>query len=107
MHGAGLAAAWLGQKPGVAFRQTNAVWQPAMEKWFQTVVGRMADANQFATQGGPIALVQVENELPSTDLPYVAWCGTMAAAALNAALRRLAEWLPACRARESGRSHPL
>ena len=76
--------AWLGQKEGVAFRQTNAVWQPAMEKWFNTIVSLMARGNFFATQGGPIVLVQVENELPATDKSYVAWCGTMAQKALDA-----------------------
>ena len=74
--------AWLGLKPGVEFRKTNAVWQPAMEKWFNTVIDRMAAGNFFATQGGPIVLVQVENELYGPDLPYVEWCGTMAHAAL-------------------------
>lgn len=76
--------AWLGQKDGVAFRQTNSVWQPAMEKWFNTIVSLMAKGNFFATQGGPIVLVQVENELPATDKSYVAWCGTMAQKALDA-----------------------
>jgi beta-galactosidase GanA len=51
--------AWLGLKPGVAFRQTNAVWQPAMERWFRTVVALMAAGRLFAPQGGPIVLVQV------------------------------------------------
>jgi beta-galactosidase len=51
--------AWLGQKPGVAFRQTNSVWQPAMEKWFNVIVKLMADGKYFATHGGPIVLVQV------------------------------------------------
>ena len=74
--------AWLGLKPGVAFRQTNAVWQPAMEAWFNIIIDRMAKGSFFASQGGPIVLVQVENELPSTDKPYVEWCGTMAHAAL-------------------------
>ena len=37
----------------------------------------------FATQSGPIVLVQVENELPATDKTYVEWCGTMAHAALE------------------------
>ena len=77
--------AWLGMKPGVAFRQTNPVWQPAMAKFFGDIVDRMAAAGQFASQGGPIVLVQVENELPSTDKSYVEWCGTMAHAALDKA----------------------
>ena len=76
--------AWLGQKPGVAFRQTKAVWQKYMEKFFNTVIERMAAGRFFASQGGPIMLVQVENELPSTDIPYVAWCGDMAHRALKA-----------------------
>ena len=74
---------WLGLKPGVAFRQTNAVWQPAMAKFFNSIVDRMAAGRHFATQGGPIVLVQVENELPVTDKTYVEWCGTMAHAALD------------------------
>jgi len=73
---------WLGLKPGVAFRQTNAVWQPAMKRFFEGIVERMAASSLFATQGGPIVLVQVENELPATDKTYVEWCGTMAHAAL-------------------------
>ena len=77
--------AWLGQKPGVAFRQTNAIWQPAMEKWFKVVIDQMAAGKFFATQGGPIVLVQVENELPKTDMRYVAWCGSMAQSALDSA----------------------
>ena len=75
----------LGLKPGVAFRQTNKLWQDAMEKWFALVVRRMAEASLFATSGGPIVLVQVENELQPTDKDYVAWCGAMAARALAAA----------------------
>ena len=30
-------------------------------------------------------LVQVENELPKTDMRYVAWCGSMAQSALDSA----------------------
>ena len=75
--------AWLGLKAGVKFRETNSVWQPAMEKWFNVVIDRMAAGKFFANQGGPIVLVQVENELPHTDTGYVEWCGTMAHAALD------------------------
>ena len=75
--------AWLGLKDGVAFRQTNSVWQPAMKQWFNVIVDQMATGNFFASQGGPIVLVQVENELPATDKTYVEWCGTMAHEALD------------------------
>ena len=55
-----------------------------MEKFFNTIIKMMAQGKYFASQGGPIVLVQVENELPATDLGYVAWCGDMAHAALKA-----------------------
>eukprot|EP00966_Prymnesium_polylepis_P021022 483730-Prymnesium_polylepis.1 len=54
-----------------------------MAKFFNSIVDRMAAGRHFATQGGPIVLVQVENELPATDKTYVEWCGTMAHAALD------------------------
>ena len=76
--------AWLGQKEGVKFRQTNAVWQPAMKSFFNEIIGLMAKGMFFASQGGPIMLVQVENELPKTDMTYVAWCGDMAHEAIAA-----------------------
>eukprot|EP00040_Diaphanoeca_grandis_P031845 m.191403 g.191403 ORF g.191403 m.191403 type:complete len:783 (+) comp32431_c0_seq1:96-2444(+) len=76
--------AWLGQKPGVAFRQSNPVWQPAMEKFFNLIIDMMAKGNFFATQGGPIVLTQVENELHGSNQQYVDWCGTMAETALKA-----------------------
>ena len=41
--------AWLGLKTGVAFRQTNKLWQDAMEKWFALVVRRMAEASRSAS----------------------------------------------------------
>ena len=71
--------AWLGQKDGVLFRQTNAVWQPSMEAWFNKVVTLMAEGSFFATQGGPIVLLQVENELPKTDMSCVHACLPVAA----------------------------
>ena len=43
--------AWLGQKAGVAFRQTNPVWQPAMAKWFRQVVFRFDPAHQGPFHG--------------------------------------------------------
>ena len=53
-----------------------------MKKFFEGIVERMATSSLLATQGGPIVLVQVENELPATDKTYVEWCGTMVHAAL-------------------------
>lgn len=75
---------WLAQKPGVRFRETNPIWQAAMAAFFHEVLGRFARARLFAHQGGPLALVQVENELQPTDREYVDWCGRMATDALRA-----------------------
>lgn len=74
---------WLAQKEGIRFRETNPLWQDAMQAFFDAVVTRTAAAHQFAPQGGPVMLVQVENELQPTDRPYVDWCGKMAAESLR------------------------
>ena len=49
--------AWVGLKDGLLFRTNNTVWQSHMQSWFQRVVDMMAPL--FATNGGPIILVQV------------------------------------------------
>lgn len=74
---------WLGQKPGVAFRCTNSVWQPYMQAYFTKIVTMLAP--YFASNGGPIILTQVENELHTLDLGYVQWCGDMANQVLSSA----------------------
>ncbi|KAH3746266.1 Beta-galactosidase 5 [Pelomyxa schiedti] len=72
---------WVGFKEGIKFRTSNDEWCSLMTLWFNRVVTMLRPL--FATHGGPIVLVQVENELgssaPST---YVEWCGTMANEAL-------------------------
>lgn len=68
---------WLGFKDGVKFRTYNSVWMNAMQGWFQTVLQKLRPF--FANQGGPIVLMQVENELHGAPDEYVEWCGTMAA----------------------------
>lgn len=75
---------WLGFKPGIEFRCHNDAWMRYMERWFRQVVDLLEP--QFATHGGPIVLVQVENELNAGPTPrgraYVEWCGRMANDAL-------------------------
>jgi hypothetical protein len=74
---------WLNDISGMTLRADNTPWKTEMEKWFRTVVGVVSAANMFASQGGPVVLVQVENELWQGG-PYVDWCGTMAENALKA-----------------------
>ena len=71
---------WLGLKSGAKMRCTNEPWQSAMQSWFETVVAKAAP--HFAPNGGPIVMVQVENELHTQDTAYVNWCGTMAQSVL-------------------------
>jgi len=73
---------WVGLKPGAKMRCTNKAWQDAMQAWFQTVVAKAAPF--FAPNGGPVVMVQVENELHTDDTAYVNWCGTMAQSVLAA-----------------------
>ncbi len=72
---------WVGLKPDVKMRCTNEPWQSAMQSWFDTVVAKAAP--HFAPNGGPIVMVQVENELHTHDDAYVNWCGTMAQSVLQ------------------------
>jgi len=56
-----------------------------MENWFNQVVKLLTP--QFAANGGPIVLVQVENELSArgpNGSQYINWCGEMAEKALSA-----------------------
>jgi len=73
---------WLGQEPGAQFRCSNPVWT----SWMQDLFGRVLDETQhlFASNGGPVVLTQVENELHGADAGYVDWCGSMAHSELKA-----------------------
>lgn len=65
-------------------------WKAGSTKCFicaqHYLYGKVVDtlAPQFATNGGPIVLVQVENELNGALPEYVQWCGDMAEEALAA-----------------------
>jgi hypothetical protein len=63
----------------------------ASRYWFRTVVSQLRP--HFAANGGPIVLVQVENELDGASEDYVEWCSNMAHEEL---LRAFPPWgLPA------------
>ena len=67
---------WLGLLPGIRFRELNAPWLDASRFWFRAVVAQLR--HLFPQSGGPIMLVQVENELDGASDAYVDWCGDMA-----------------------------
>ena len=75
---------WLGFVPGVRFRECNQPWLEASRYWFRTVVSQLQ--RHFAANGGPIVLVQVENELDGASDSYVEWCSAMAHEELQRAL---------------------
>lgn len=51
----------------VALRTTDPVYLAAVDRWFGAVMPVLADAQ--ITRGGPVALVQIENELDFFDCP--------------------------------------
>ena len=79
--------AWLGFVPGMRFRECSEPWLNASRYWFRTVVSQLRP--HFAANGGPIVLVQVENELDGASDTYVEWCSTMAHEELQHALSAL------------------
>ena len=69
----------------VRLRTVDRRWMALMKRWFERVVDEVAPL--LAPLGGPVVMVQVENELPA-DAPraYVEWSGAMAEAALASAV---------------------
>ena len=51
---------WLAAKPGIAYRLDNPAFLDATLRWFDTLIPLLADRQ--ADRGGPIILVQIENE---------------------------------------------
>ncbi len=64
---AGGYPAWLIAKPGVEFRTTNSVALPSIQRWFERLIPEIA--KRQVTQGGPVILVQAENEWLYCDRP--------------------------------------
>jgi hypothetical protein len=59
--------AWLLAKSGIALRTRNAVAEPYIERWFERLCGQIAPLQ--ASHGGPVILVQAENEYYYPDRP--------------------------------------
>jgi len=70
--------AWLQfNRPNIRFRSYNEPWLTAVSAWFSLVVAQTR--GYFADRGGPIVMMQVENELNGADERYVQWNGDLAA----------------------------
>jgi hypothetical protein len=73
--------------PTLTLRTDDPVWMDLMGDWFQRVVDSLA--HHLAPLGGPIAMVQVENELAYDAPPeYVRWAGRLAETAVAAAVAK-------------------
>jgi beta-galactosidase GanA len=89
--------AWVNQIPGVAIRQSNGPWQDAVERYVDAFMAKVEP--YLAKHGGPIIMLQIENEngpattayakwnaglalKQNTQLPWL-WCDGMASAVLN------------------------
>ncbi len=62
---------WLTADPTIAIRTRDARYLAAVDRWFDVLVPVIADRQ--VTRGGPVTMVQVENEYGSygSDLPYL------------------------------------
>jgi hypothetical protein len=59
--------AWLSAKSGIAYRTHNAVYMHYFDKYLRQLLPRLAELQ--ATRGGPILLIQNENEYFYTHMP--------------------------------------
>lgn len=59
--------AWLATKSGIAYRTNNATYIHYIDKYLRQVLPRLVDLQ--ITRGGPIALIQSENEYIYTPMP--------------------------------------
>jgi beta-galactosidase len=69
---------WLTYIPGMAFRCYNKPFMNYMGNWVKFIVNLVRP--YFAPNGGPIVLLQIENEYwDASQWPYIEWCGELAA----------------------------
>lgn len=53
---------WLREIPGMALRTDNEIFKIEFEKYWRKVVRELSSRKLFADQGGPIIMIQMENE---------------------------------------------
>ncbi|XP_057749485.1 beta-galactosidase 9 [Arachis stenosperma] len=76
---------WLRDIPGIVFRTDNEPFKVEMEQFVSKVVNIMRDEKLFSWQGGPIILLQIENEYGNIEgsfgkagKEYTKWAAGMA-----------------------------
>jgi hypothetical protein len=68
--------AWVNQLPGVAIRQSNGPWQQVVETYVTTFMEKVAP--YLAKNGGPIIMLQIENEAGPPTSDYAKWNAALA-----------------------------
>ncbi|KAL7177205.1 hypothetical protein ACSBR2_030525 [Camellia fascicularis] len=53
---------WLRDMPGIVFRTNNAPFKDEMQRFVKKIVDLMREEMLFSWQGGPIIMLQIENE---------------------------------------------
>ncbi|KAM7252868.1 hypothetical protein ACFE04_025486 [Oxalis oulophora] len=76
---------WLRDVPGIEFRTDNGPFKDEMQKFVKKIVDMMREENLLSWQGGPIIMMQIENEYGNIEhsfgqkgKDYVKWAAKMA-----------------------------
>ncbi|CAN1334340.1 Beta-galactosidase 9 [Linum perenne] len=76
---------WLRDIPGIKFRTDNAPFKEEMQRFVTMIVDLMRDEKLFSWQGGPIIMLQIENEYGNIESSfgpggkrYMQWAANMA-----------------------------
>ncbi|XP_057482811.1 beta-galactosidase 9 isoform X1 [Actinidia eriantha] len=76
---------WLRDVPGIEFRTENAPFKNEMQRFVKKIVDLMREEMLFSWQGGPIIMLQIENEYGDVEgsygekgKEYVKWAAKMA-----------------------------
>ncbi|KAI9194696.1 hypothetical protein LWI28_008308 [Acer negundo] len=76
---------WLRDIPGIEFRTDNAPFKEEMQRFVKKIVDLMREEMLFSWQGGPIIMLQIENEYGNMESTYgqrgkeyVKWAARMA-----------------------------
>ncbi|GMP77971.1 hypothetical protein CsSME_00034069 [Camellia sinensis var. sinensis] len=76
---------WLRDVPGIVFRTDNAPFKDEMQRFVKKIVDLMREEMLFSWQGGPIIMLQIENEYGNMESSYgqkgkdyVKWAAKMA-----------------------------
>ncbi|XP_044478740.1 beta-galactosidase 9-like isoform X1 [Mangifera indica] len=76
---------WLRDIPGIEFRTDNAPFKEEMQRFVKKIVDLMREEKLFSWQGGPIIMLQIENEYGNIERSfgqrgkdYVKWVANMA-----------------------------